>query len=120
MILEKKMFHTQEKRLKPIAVPILCKKDDAWLGDAYYFWYDEADAVFWGNRFKRNTGKYQIYSADIISDNILNTVFNEDEYLLWIRIIEKAAKSFVKNTNEKTTLKQINTYRFEATRRRGF
>ena len=103
-------FHTQEKRQVNLIEPIPCTKDNAWLGDAYYFWVDEDDAHFWGVVSKKRTGEYQIYKAEFSSDKILDTVFNEEHYYFWIKQIEKAAKNFVKKTRIKPSLKEINDY----------
>ncbi len=103
-------YHTQENRNNRLSEPILCVKENAWLGEAYYFWENEDDAVFWGIKFKTKTGKYDIYKAEIIFDNILDTVFNREHYYFWIKQIEKAAKNFVKKTGSKPTLKEINDF----------
>jgi hypothetical protein len=108
--LEKVIFHTQEKREFLIDKAIVCVKDNAWLGEGFYFWYDEQDAVYWGLKFKRKTGYFNIYKADVNSDKILDTVFNEEHYQFWIKQIEKAAKNFVIKTGTKPTLKEINDY----------
>lgn len=104
------MFHTQEKREVPLTKAIGCVKDNAWLGEGYYFWYDEQDAVFWGIKFKKRTGYYHVYSASIDCHNILDTVFNEEHYRFWIRQVEKAAKIFYAKTGTKPSLKEINEY----------
>ncbi|MCH8494498.1 MAG: hypothetical protein LAT57_02545 [Balneolales bacterium] len=104
------MYHTQEKRGLDLTQPIICIRDDAWLGDGYYFWDDEDDAIRWGTSSKKRTGRYQIYTADIATDNVLNTVFNEDHYRLWLRLVEKAAKHFLKKTGLKPSIKDINDF----------
>jgi hypothetical protein len=104
------MFHTQEKRLYRLTAPMLCKKSDAWLGSGYYFWNDEVDAIHWGNNSKFFTGYYEVYSATIDCDNVLDTVFNEKHYQFWLKSIEKAAKRIAKATGKKATIKEINTY----------
>ncbi len=104
------MFHTQENRDQELIEPIICLREDAWLGEAYYFWYDEFDAHRWGKTSKKKTGRYEIYSADIECDNVLDTVFNEEHYLFWLKQIEKVATKIVKQTGEKPTLKEINDY----------
>ncbi len=103
-------YHTQENRNITLDEPIKCTKDNAWLGEAYYFWENEDDAVFWGIKFKNKTGKYDIYKAEVVFDDILDTVFNRDHYFFWIKQIEKAAKYFVKKTGTKPTLKEINDF----------
>jgi len=103
-------YHTQENRKEELTEPVFCIKDSAWLGNAYYFWENEEDADFWGVRFKNKTGKYDVYKAEIISDDILDTVFNREHYHFWIKQVEKAAKIFVKKTGSKPTLKEINDF----------
>lgn len=107
-------YHTQENRSKKLQEPIICTNDNAWLGEASYFWEEENDAVFWGNTHKRKTGNYDIYSSDIIIDeDILDTVFNRLHYKWWIKQVEKVAKKFIKSTNSNPTLKEINDYFLE-------
>ncbi|MFW6224980.1 MAG: hypothetical protein ACOC4B_01805 [Bacteroidota bacterium] len=104
-------YHTQEDRGEKLYEPIMCTKSNAWLGEAYYFWETEDDAVFWGMKFKNKTGGFDIYKAKIpIDDNVLDTVFNRDHYYFWIKQVEKAAKHFLKKTGSKPTLKEINDF----------
>ena len=106
----RKMFHTQECRDNELSAPIKCYREDAWLGEAFYFWYDIFDAERWGNTSKRKTGSYEIYLAEIEIEDVLDTVFNEEHYLFWLKQIEKAAKKIIKLTNEKPTIKELNDY----------
>ncbi len=99
-------YHTQDDRMHLLTEPILCVKDNAWLGEAYYFWEEESDADFWGNKFKNKTGKYNVYISDISMNNVLDTVFNREHYVFWIKQVEKVAKNFIKKTNSKPTLKK--------------
>jgi len=103
-------YHTQENRWAILNEPVFCSKDNAWLGEAYYFWETEDDANFWGIKFKTKTGKYDIYKTEIISDDILDTVFNREHYYFWVKQIEKAAMYFLKKTGSKPTLKEINDF----------
>lgn len=105
----REMYHTQEKRKYRIYKPIITYSDDAWLGSAYYFWYNIEDAHFWGNRKKTKTKNYQIYSADISFTKVLDTVFDEQGYNLWLRVIEKVAKKVKQNKKGfKPSLTDIN------------
>lgn len=104
------MYHTQERREKRLSKPILCQKNNAWLGVAYYFWNDEIDAIQWGNTSKNQTGYFEIYKAIIDSENIIDTVFNEEHYNFWLKQIEKAAKHISKKSGMKASLKEINQY----------
>ncbi|MDQ5929475.1 MAG: hypothetical protein QG594_1254 [Bacteroidota bacterium] len=106
----RKMFHAQEKREKKLFEPIKCIKDDAWLGEGWYFWHDILDADKWGSDFKNKRKFYEIYSADIDCSRVLDTVFNEVSYNFWIRQIEKIALKFIKETNEKPTKKELHNY----------
>lgn len=106
----KKYYHTQESRDKSLSKPIFCTDSEAWLGNGYYFWEAEDDAVYWGNTKKRKTGSYTIYSANINEQNVFDTVFNEDQYKAWINWIEKAAVKFTKANNDKPSLKEINQF----------
>jgi len=103
-------YHTQENRNKLLVEPILCKKDNAWLGEAFYFWENEDDADFWGIKFKKRRGQYDVYKAEISIADVLDTVFNREHYYFWIKQIEKAAIYFVKKTGTKPTLKEINDF----------
>lgn len=105
-----KVFHTQECRNKVLKFPKPCVRDDAWLGEAYYFWKEEIDADDWGNKSKRSTRYFEVYECDLISDNYLDTVFNEKHYYFWIVQLEKIAKKIMVKTKEKPTLKELNDY----------
>ncbi len=106
----RKAYHTQEKRATRLQEPILCVADNAWLGDAFYFWIEEQDAVFWGINKKKRTKKYDIYVCDIDCEDVLDTVFNEEHYRFWLKNIEKVAKKLYMATSIKPTLKDINDY----------
>ncbi|MCC6684954.1 MAG: hypothetical protein IT247_07785 [Bacteroidia bacterium] len=106
----RKMFHTQERREIRLYAPKKCFKDDAWLGEGWYFWHDILDAHKWGNDFKRKRRYYEVYSANIDCTNVLDTVFDETSYNFWIRQIEKIALKFIKDTNEKPTKKELHNY----------
>ena len=104
------MYHTQEKRGIRLDNPIICVRDDAWLGNGYYFWNELDDAEQWGQNSKRKTGRYEIYKATIDCIDVLDTVFNEEHYQFWLKQVEKAAKVIWKKTGEKPTLKELNAY----------
>lgn len=100
-------YHTQEKWSNNLDAPVICRKPNAWMGHAYYFWYYEGDALYWGRTFKRKTGYYQVYEAELETDDVLDTVFNEEHYDFWVRIIEKYAKSFIIKIGRKPTLEEL-------------
>lgn len=93
------MFHTQEDRGCVLAKPLLCHRKNAWLGTAYYFWGEEEDAIRWGEDSKN--GCFQVYSARIISNKVLDTVFNKDHYEFFRDALERLATKIVKKTGRK-------------------
>jgi hypothetical protein len=104
------MYHTQEKWAKKLTSPIKCVRDNAWLGEGFYFWDDLDFAHQWGKSSKKNTGEYEIYEAEIDTENVLNTVFNEEHYDFWLKQVEKVAKKIIKKTGTKPSIKEINEY----------
>lgn len=103
-------YHTQEHRTPKLNKPVKCTRDDAWLGDGYYFWDDLDDARKWGITSKKRTGQYEVYKSRVNCENILDTVFNEEHYRFWLKQIEKTAEKLIKKTKMKPTLKEINDY----------
>lgn len=104
------VYHTQEKRNKKLTAPKKCTRDDAWLGEAYYFWKEEKDAKNWGYSSKRRTGYFEIYTCNLNSTNYLDTVFNEEHYNFWISQLERIYNIFLRETNEKPSIKELNDY----------
>jgi arsenate reductase-like glutaredoxin family protein len=104
------LYHTQESRVQKLTEPIPCKRDDAWLGEGKYFWYDLLDAEQWGNSSKKATGFFEIYESEVDCEDVLDTVFNEEHYNFWLKQLEKVAMKIIKKTNEKPTLKELNDY----------
>lgn len=106
----REMYHTQEKRNILLLEPIICTKDDAWLGDAYYFWYDLDNAHFWGiDKKSAKTGYFEVYHAEIDCENVLDTVFNEEHYIFWSKNIDNAIKRF-KKAGISIDIKGVNEY----------
>jgi hypothetical protein len=104
------MYHTQESRTAKLTAAVPCVRDDAWLGEGLYFWNTLHDADYWGNTSKKATGYYEVYQSLIESENLLDTVFNEEHYEFWLKQIEKVGMKFVKDTGNKPTLKELNDY----------
>jgi hypothetical protein len=104
------VYHTQEKRSKKLTAPKKCTRDDAWLGEAYYFWKDEKDAENWGYSSKKRTGSFEIYTCNLSSTNYLDTVFNEKHYNFWISQLEKIHNIFLRKTSQKPSIKELNDY----------
>ncbi len=103
-------YHTQESRTNELTAPIPCIREDAWLGNAIYFWYELEDAEEWGNNSKRRHNYYEIYKSDIETENVLNSVFNEEHYYFWLKQIEKVAKNIISKTKIKPSIKELNDY----------
>lgn len=106
-----KSFHTQENRgAEKLKSPIKCYRDDAWFGDAHYFWENLDDADYWGKVSKRATGQYDVYTCHIDCSNFLDTVFNEEHYRAWLNSIEKLALKFKNELGKELSLKELNDY----------
>jgi hypothetical protein len=110
MSVVRKMYHTQGMSAPYLTEPLKCTRSDAWLGDGYYFWYDESDAILWGQHAKKPYKRFVVYSAEINCDDVLDTVFNEEHYVFWLRSIDKIAETIIKNTGEKPNIKELNLY----------
>lgn len=104
-------YHTQENRGgDKLTGPIKCVRDDAWFGDAYYYWESLDDANYWGKVSKKTTGRYDVYSSNIETENFLDTVFNEKHYRAWLNSIEKLALKFKMEMKMDLGLKELNDY----------
>lgn len=108
--LKRLMYHTQEKRRFRLSGPAICSRNDAWLGSGYYFWDEETDAVSWGYNSKKRTGAFEIYKANIETDNFLNTVFNEEHYNFYRSQIDKVGERIWKKTGIKATVEDVCEY----------
>jgi hypothetical protein len=93
-----------------LLAPIPCTRDDAWLGNAIYYWFELEDAEDWGNSSKRRHNFYEIYESEVESENILNSVFNEEHYYFWYNQIVKVAKAIIAKTKMKPSIKELNDY----------
>lgn len=108
MRLNQIMFHTQEDRGYALTKPILCRRKDAWLGTAYYFWAEVEDAIRWG--YDSKEGIFQVYSARIVSDKVLDTVFDRDQYEFFINALERVAAVVVKKTGRRLSKRLLCEY----------
>ena len=104
-------YHTQECRgTEKLEKPVACKRDDAWFGEAYYFWESIEDSDFWGKVSKKATGKYDVYKSTVNTYDFLDTVFNEKHYKVWSSSIEKLALKFKMELGKELSLKELNDY----------
>ena len=106
-------YHTQEHRSIELTEPVLCNRADAWLGRGYYFWYDILDAREWGKNSKKSFEYFEIYKSQLSKENILDTVFNEEHYLFWLKMIETTANLITQKTGIKASIQEINEYFIE-------
>ena len=104
------MYHTQERHHIRLTAPIICNRDDAWLGTGYYFWWYAIDAVLWGKNSKKTTGWYEVYQAEISLDKVLNTSFNLEHYEVWQDVITEVAITINTQTGHRSTIQQLNDY----------
>ena len=109
-------YHTQECREIILDHPLKCRDRKAWLGFGFYFWLELVFAHYWGKDFKirKNNHKaksdsYDIYSADLDIEKCINTVFNEEDYLNFVELIEDVIFHF-KNRQVPVTLEMINRF----------
>lgn len=92
------VYHAQEHRPAdwPLTAPIRCVTADAWLGPGWYFWAERRFADWWGMAFKRKDGNgYDVYEAWLLLDeeDVLNTTFSEEDYVIWLKTINAAMRS---------------------------
>ncbi|MCH4183320.1 MAG: hypothetical protein LKF48_09215 [Prevotella sp.] len=108
--LDRKVYHTQERRCKQLTFPRISNRPDCWLGKAYYFWYSEEYADLWGMTSKRSTGGYEVYTCQLSGENFLDTAFNEEERNFFTQQINKVANTFIAKTSRKPDIKYICKY----------
>lgn len=98
-------YHTAENREIPLYKPLRCTNINnsieqskmSWLGAGYYFWKDFKFAKYWGQDHYK---KYDIYKAELNTDNCLDTVFNEKEYNFFIEKLEEIQDKLKKAKKE--------------------
>jgi len=101
-------YHTQECRPEKLKQPIGVS-ESARLGIGHYFWLEEDFAHHWGRISKTNGGSYDVYTADLNIKNSLNTVFNEEGYLFFRKMIKRAIQHLQK-INVNVTLEKVNRF----------
>ena len=104
-------YHTQEYRSTVLRQPLKCVNKSAWLGFGYYFWLEVEYAHFWGqdSKIHGKSESYDIYRADLNIENCINTVFDENDYMDFVEVIEESIQQY-KNRRIPITLKNINRY----------
>jgi hypothetical protein len=116
------VFHTNQCRGDALQIPILATGNEQWLGDAYYFWQDYEFAEEWGyNRIcygkeykKRELTHFDIYDAvlniSFPSDDVLDTVYNNENYKQFMINLEKFAMAYKLQFGEKPNLEEFNDF----------
>lgn len=107
------VYHTQERRQEIMNFPGLATGNEQWLGDGYYFWQDLELAIWWGRVMKcLRRCTFDVYSAELIieEDNFLDTVFNENDYRQFIRVVEEFADRYRHLFNSKPNLEEFNEF----------
>lgn len=113
------LYHTQEYRLPLLKMPIEARGNKQWLGDGYYFWQDIKFAKWWGDTKKCNHSNisrvYSVYQATITcnEDDFIDTVFNEIDYLNFVKTIEKFAAAFTRQFKKKPSLIEFNDFIYD-------
>lgn len=105
-------YHTQECHGHTLTKPIKCEHKEAWLGVGYYFWVEEEFAHYWGiDEKKDTTGVYEIYSAYVPEENLLNTSFNEEYYFIFQEKINNAIEHLKNKWNtKKIDIRQVHRF----------
>lgn len=114
-MIELKVYHTVEDRKTTLHTPVLAEGNEQWLGDGFYFWQDKLFARKWGERIcKRHEGRmgYQIYIAvlRIDTDNFLDTVFCEEDYVQFVEKVEHFARLYREKFGHTPTLEDFNDF----------
>lgn len=108
------VYHTQEFRPLTLSFPVLAVGNEQWLGDGFYFWQDYEFSQWWGdtkkcpNPFKQ----YSIFKATLNfeMDDFIDTVFNEQDYYNFVKVIEDFAKAYKRRFKSKPTLEDFNDF----------
>ncbi|MDD4698439.1 MAG: hypothetical protein PHR52_13000 [Fermentimonas sp.] len=107
------LFHTIEDRDNPDQIeshaPFKCIRNDAWLGDGYYFWDTFIEnAHWWGKKVK--PGGYVIleYQCDSNSNKLFDLQGNMNHVSQFKEIVELLRKQRL--LNEKTTVPWVIEY----------
>ena len=111
-------YHTNEHRGNTLLKPVFAEGNSQWLGEGYYFWQDYEFSEEWGyNRIcKRNKklAQFDIYQAeldiDLSADNVIDTVFNEEDYRKFVENAEKFAHQHYEMFGEKPSLEDFNDF----------
>lgn len=120
-----KVYHTNEDRGEKTKKPVFAEGNHQWLGDAFYFWQDYEFAEEWGYNRICNKSKYRkgefthfdIYEAnlniDFPSDEVIDTVFNQEDYRKFLEKLEWFAVKYKSEFETKPTLEEFNDFIYD-------
>lgn len=80
-------YHTQRKTKQKLTKPLKCVRNDAWLGEGYYFWEDYEFAVNWGVDSKNND--YDIYTSELDITYVIDSEYSREGRRFFEGCIEK-------------------------------
>ncbi|MHA4739046.1 hypothetical protein [Dyadobacter sp. MSC1_007] len=110
------VFQAQEYRDQHLSFPVLAEGYQQWFGDGYYFWEDIGFAHWWGEEKKisqkNRINRYCIYEAklEFSPDEVIDTVFNEEDYSQFIKVVEKFAGKFNEAYGKRPSLFEFNEF----------
>jgi hypothetical protein len=108
------VYHTQEKRDDPLSYPLLATGNHQWFGDGFYFWEDLTFACHWGRvkKINKNSDSYSVYLAvlNYQKEEIIDTVFNEEDYVNFVRAVERFAEKFKLQYKKTPSLYEFNEF----------
>ncbi len=113
--IELNVYHTPYYNGIVHKFPIIATGYEQWLGDGFYFWGDSYFAEWWGHSKKCNGNIYKkfiIYKSTLTFDeeDFIDTVFNEEDYLNFVEIVEKFAKKYQKQLKSIPNLEEFNEF----------
>lgn len=108
------VYHTQEFRPETLSFPVIAEGFEQWLGDGFYFWQDYEFARWWGDEKKcpNPYRQFSIFEATLnfAKEDFIDTVFNEQDYYNFVKVVEDFAKAYQKKFHKKATLEDFNDY----------
>ncbi len=115
-MIELEVYHTQERRDTELEFPCLATGNEQWLGDGFYFWQDYEFANWWGQikkcGSKNKSRQFCIFKCllSFNEDQIIDTVFDEQDYYNFVTKIETFAKRLTHLTKAIPTLEEFNDF----------
>jgi len=110
------VFHANEHRRTNILV--YAEGSHQWLGDGWYFWQDLEFAEAWGParicKSRPQPAHYDIYEVELelqaSSEELIDTVFNEEDYRGFVKVLEYWAAKYESIFGAKPKLSEFNDF----------